>query len=312
MAFSVTILGSSAASPAYGRHHSAQFISIGKYHFLMDCGESAQMQLKRFRCKYSNVNQIFISHLHGDHFFGLIGLISSMHLHGRSDDLHVYGPVGLDEIISTQLRWSQSMISFKLIFHRNNPTEKELIFENEKVSVYSFPLVHRVPCSGFLFKEKFKPFRINKSKLNQDINLLDIANLTKGLDLFDSEGKLRYKNSDLTFGRKKSHSYAYCSDTAYSTDLKKYIDQVELLYHEATFTQDQTERAKQTGHSTASQAAEIAKLVEAKALAIGHFSNRYKYLVKHMEEAKSVFSNSFLALEGRTFEFSNEELIVTD
>ena len=312
MAFSVKILGSSSASPAHGRHHSAQFVSVGKHNFLVDCGESTQNQLKKYKCKYSNIQHIFISHLHGDHFFGLIGLISSMHLHGRTASLTVHGPQGLDEIISIQLKHSKCMLGFKLLYIQTNPTEKELLFENKEVEIYSFPLDHRVSCTGFLFQEKEKPYNLNKAKLDEDISLLDIADLKKGLDLFDSEGKIRYKNEELTLGQKKAHSYAYCSDTAFNTRLFDYILGVELLYHESTFTKEASERAKDTGHSTSQQAAEMANLVNAETLILGHFSNRYKDLTIFLEESQGIFPEVHLALEGRSFTYENKGLEIVD
>lgn len=301
MSFSVTILGSSGALPAYGRHPSSQFVEIQSRCFLIDCGEAAQMQLMRFDLNYHRINHIFISHLHGDHFLGLMGLLFTLHLQRRVADLHLYGHRGLDEIIITQLRYSQSTPSFKIIFHQIDPDEQTIIFEDDMITVETIPLKHKLPCSGFLFKEKQKPRRIDKTQLPEGLKLQHMAALKRGEDITDDEGNLLYANASLTYAPKKSRSYAYCSDTCYNQEMVNQIRNTDLLYHEATFTQDEIAKAIETKHSTAAQAASIAKEAEVQQLIIGHFSARYRDLTPIQEEAKAIFPNTQLALEGMRF-----------
>lgn len=302
MSFSLKILGSNSATPAFGRHHTAQLLSVQKHNFLIDCGEGTQERLIKYKNKPFNINHIFISHLHGDHYLGLMGLIFSMHLMRRTADLYVYAQHGLQEIITTQLKYSNSPLNYKIIFRELKPGESELLFEDELISVHSFPLVHRIPCSGFLFREKPKSIRLNKELLPDKISLADIGTLKKGEDLIDDNGNVLYKNSDLTFPPRKSRSYAFCSDTRYEEGLISYIKNVDLLYHETTFLDEGKEWAELTFHSTTKQAAEIAKKANAERLLIGHFSARYRDLSPFLAEAKEVFEGSYLATEGETFE----------
>jgi len=301
MSFSITILGSSGALPAYGRHPSSQFVEIQNRCFLIDCGEAAQMQLMRFDLNYHRINHIFISHLHGDHFLGLMGLLFTLHLQRRAADLHLYGHRGLDEIIITQLRYSQSTPSFKIIFHQIDADEQKVIFEDDVITVETIPLKHKLPCSGFLFKEKIKPRRIDKTQLPEGLKLQHMAALKRGEDITDDDGNILYTNASLTFPPKKSRSYAYCSDTCYNQEMVNQIRNIDLLYHEATFTQDEIAKAIETKHSTAAQAASIAKEAEVQQLIIGHFSARYRDLTPIQEEAKAIFPNTQLALEGMRF-----------
>lgn len=301
MSFSITILGSSGALPAYGRHPSSQFVEIQNRCFLIDCGEAAQMQLMRFDLNYHRINHIFISHLHGDHFLGLMGLLFTLHLQRRAADLHLYGHRGLDEIIITQLRYSQSTPSFKIIFHQIDADEQKVIFEDDVITVETIPLKHKLPCSGFLFKEKTKPRRIDKTQLPEGLKLQHMAALKRGDDITDDEGNILHTNASLTFPPKKSRSYAYCSDTCYNQEMVSQIRNTDLLYHEATFTQDEIAKAIETKHSTAAQAASIAKEAEVQQLIIGHFSARYRDLTPIQEEAKAIFPNTQLALEGMRF-----------
>ncbi|MCG8477403.1 MAG: ribonuclease Z [Cytophagales bacterium] len=302
MSFSVKILGSSGAAPAYDRHHSSQWLEIGKKRFLVDCGEGTQMQLQRYLCRTGKLKRIFISHLHGDHYFGLIGLISSMHLFRQIDELHIYGPKGLDDIIKIQLKYSDTFLNFKLIFHETHPDGLELLYEDSELSVYSFPLQHRVPCTGFLFREKPRPRKIIKERIQPDFSLLNLAELKQGKDILDESGKIKYRNEDYTKDPMPPRSYAYCSDTKYSPEIVEYIHGVDLLYHEATFTNEFEDRALETFHSTAAQAALTAKMAGAKKLIIGHFSARNKELDPLLQEARLVFPDTELAVEGETFE----------
>jgi ribonuclease Z len=301
LSFSITILGSSGAMPAYGRHPSAQLVEIQNRLFLVDCGEAVQMQLMRFQANYLRINHIFISHLHGDHYLGLLGLIFTMHLHKRETDLHIYSHKGLDEIITTNFRYSQSAPNFKIIFHRLQKDVREIIFEDSAITVETIPLSHKLTCSGFLFKEKPKPRRIDKTVLPEGLLINQIAGLKKGEDIRDSDGNILYKNDALTLSPRKSRSYAYCSDTAFREEIIDQIRSIDVLYHEATFTTEEEAKAIETQHSTAAHAATIAKRAEVTKLLVGHFSARYKDLEPILAEAKSIFRNTVLALEGEKF-----------
>ncbi len=302
MTFQVTILGSNSAIPAYGRHHTAQFVQLNNQKYLVDCGEATQNQLKHYKLSALKLNAIFISHLHGDHYLGLVGLLSSMHLQGRTKALYLLGPRGLKDIITTHFRFSDTVLKYKLIFKPTQAQTEALIFEDKNAKVYTIPLDHRIDCTGFLFKEKQHPIRFNKDKLPPNLSLAHIGSLKKGDDIFDEDGKLLYKNSDLTLPPLPQKSYAYCSDTKYIPELKKQLYGVDLLYHEATFLNESELWASNTFHSTTAQAAELAKESKAKKLLIGHFSARYKDLKPFEEEARKVFKESYLALEGSTFE----------
>jgi ribonuclease Z len=301
LSFKITILGSSGALPAYGRFPSAQLVEIQNRHFLVDCGEGAQMQLMKFQANLHRINHIFISHLHGDHYLGLMGLIFTMHLLRRTNDLHIYSHRGLDEIITTQFKYSQSAPNFKIIFHPLQKGVREIIYEDAALTIETIPLIHKIQCSGFIFREKEKPRRIDKEKLPQGLLIQQIANLKRGHDVIDEEGNVIYHNHDLTLPPRRSRSYAYCSDTAYNTLLVEQLQAIDVLYHEATFTMDEESKAIETQHSTASQAAKIARDANVNALLLGHFSARYKELDPILQEAKAIFSNVELAVEGSTF-----------
>lgn len=301
MSFSITILGSSGALPAYGRYPSAQLVEIENRHFLVDCGEGAQMQLMRFQANMHRINHILISHLHGDHYLGLMGLIFTMHLLRRTNDLHIYSHRGLDEIITTQLKHSRSVPGFRILFHQLETDLRETVYEDDKLSVETIPLAHKIPCTGFLFREKIKPRRVDTSKLPPGLKIRQIANLKKGDDVLDDGGNILYRNEELTLPPRQSRSYAYCSDTAYSESLVDQIRGVNILYHEATFGEDERLKARETLHSTAAQAAEVAKKANAQKLLIGHFSARYKELTTLLEEARNVFEDVELAVEGSVF-----------
>lgn len=300
MSFKITILGSSGALPAYGRFPSSQWIEIQNHHFLLDCGEGAQMQLMKYQANLHRISHIFISHLHGDHYLGLMGLLFTMHLHRRTGDLHIYSHRGLDEIITTQFRHSRSVPSYKIHFHELEENKREIILENTVLTVETIPLRHGICCSGFLFREKVKPRRINKEKLPQGLLLQQLAGLKRGDDIIDESGNILYTNEELTLPPKHSRSYAYCSDTAYHEDIIPQIREVDLLYHEATFTTDEEAKARETRHSTARQAALIARSACVGKLLLGHFSARYKDLTPLLEEAQHVFPHTAAAIEGET------------
>lgn len=301
MSFSLKILGSNAAIAAHHRHQTSQLLTMMQVPFLIDCGEGTQLRLKKFKIKSQRIDHIFISHLHGDHYYGLMGLISSLHLYGRKKELNIYAPPGLKEIISIQLKYSQSSLNYKIKYQEWTPGKSELLFENVNLTVHSFPLDHRIDCSGFLFKEKPKKRRIKKGLLEKNISPLKIIALKDGKDVLDEDGNVLLENKKYTMEPARQCSYAYCSDTRYDEKILPYIENVDLLYHEATFMEDMKERAEVTFHTTTKQAGEIAKKAKIKKLLIGHFSTRYKELEPMLEETQSVFENSALALEGETF-----------
>ena len=300
MTFKLKILGSNSAAPAHNRNQTSQLLYINNYRFLIDCGEGTQMQLARYNVKLNKINHIFISHLHGDHFFGLMGLVSTMHLFRRAKDLHIFAPLGLSEIITTSLKYSESYLNFRIIFHTLEKDHPELIYENEILTVHTIPLSHGIHCNGFLFREKPKPNKINKEALPENISLKNIALLKKGQDILDEEGNILYKNEMLTLPAKKSFSFAYCSDTIYDESIIPQIKDVDLLYHESTFTNEMADRAKDTFHSTAAQAASIAAKAGVSKLILGHYSIRYKDLYPLLNEAKRIFSETVLSKEGES------------
>lgn len=269
---------------------------------MVDCGEATQNQIKHYKLSALKLDAIFISHLHGDHYLGLVGLLSSMHLQGRTNSLELFGPRGLRDIITTHFKFSDTVLKYKLNFTPTDVTSEEIIYKDKHVEISTIPLDHRIECTGFLFKEKPHPIRFNKEKLPPDLSLVNIASLKKGKNIYDDDNKLLYKNSELTLPPHKQRSYAYCSDTKYIPELKKHLQSVDLLYHEATFLDESELRASNTYHSTAAQAAMLAKNSQAKKLLIGHFSARYKELNPFQEEARKVFKESYLAIEGTTFD----------
>jgi len=303
--FELTILGSSGAIPAYGRFPSCQYLQASNRQFLIDCGEGAQMQMTRFQIPYHKIQRVFISHLHGDHFLGLMGLLFSMHLQKRSAELHLHAFKGLDEIITAQLKYSRSSLNFNIIFHPMTEGSTEVIYEDDALTVETIPLYHRIACSGFLFKEKLKQRKINKDKLPKDILLQQIIALKEGKDILDDTGKVIYKNEELTLPPARSLSYAYCSDTAFNLAIAKQIDGVDLLYHEATFMQEEKKKAIETFHSTTADAAHIAIQSNTKELIIGHFSARYRDLEPMLKETQEIFPNTSLAIEGQTFKIGS-------
>lgn len=302
MSFALKILGSNSAAPAHNRHQTSQLLMIQNHVFLIDCGEGTQMQLSKYKVKFHRINHIFISHLHGDHYLGLMGLISTLHLQGRSADLHIYAPSGLAAIITLQLKYSETILNYKIKFRKLNTAIKEVIFENEVLTIETIPLNHRISCSGFLFREKPKKRRIIKEKMPPNLSLQHIISLKNGADIYDKKGQLLYSNEALTLPPKKSRAYAYCSDTKYEEQIVAQIYGVDLLYHESTFLSDREDRAAQTYHSTARQAATIAKKAHVGQLLLGHYSIRYKELQPILDEAKQVFDNAKLAIEGEVIE----------
>lgn len=302
MPFRLTILGSNSAVPAYNRHPTSQALNIRERMFLIDCGEATQMQMERYRIRKSRIEQIFISHLHGDHYFGLIGLITSMQLMQRNKPLDIFSPPGLQEIIDLQLKETKKEMTYELRFHVLTSDKSELIFETEEIEVYTIPLQHGIRCNGFLFKEKARLRRLRKDKLAAlEIPIDQRQAIKEGSDFVMEDGTV-VPHLELTAEPSRPRSYAYCSDTAYSEKILPIISGVDLLYHESTFLNENKDRAEVTNHSTVEQAATIAKKAEAKRLLIGHFSAKYKDLTPFLDQATEVFENTSLALEGERFE----------
>lgn len=299
--FKIKILGSNAASFAHGRHHTSQALYFGADLYLIDCGEGTQIRMQQHQVKPGKLSHIFISHLHGDHCLGLPGLLSSLHLSGRLADMHIYGPPGLDEWLTTYWRVSNSVLSYKVHFHRIVNEPLATVFENDDLIVRALPLDHRIQTTGFLFQEKIKFYPLLREKLPADILPHQINQLVKGQNVLDEHGAIKYAFQDFTGEPHKPRTYAYCSDTRYLDHLAELVHGVDLLYHEATFVADREERALTTFHSTALQAAMVAKAAKAKELIIGHFSSRYETLDAHLQEAKTVFEHTKLAIEGEVF-----------
>lgn len=260
------------------------------------------MQMSKLNLSHNRLEHILISHLHGDHYLGLMGLLFTMHLNGRVNPLHLYAFRGLTEILTMHLRHSRSDLNFKVRFHELTEDKIETIFEDDALTIETIPLRHKLSCCGFLFREKTKPRRIDKEKLFEGMLLQHIAQLKRGTDVHDEEGELLYRSDDFTISPRKSFSYAYCSDTAFHPPLAAQLKNVDLIYHEATFTESEKSKAADTLHSTASEAAEIARLANAGKLLLGHFSARYRELDVLLGEARSIFPATELALESSTFE----------
>lgn len=300
--FDLLILGSSSASPTSERNPSAQLLNIAERFFLIDCAEGTQVQLRKYKAKFQAIDHIFISHLHGDHFFGLPGLLSSMHLLGRKQDITIYCPKELKGIIDLINKVSETTFNYTVHWKFTDDKGLNLLFEDSKVEVYSFPLKHRIYCTGFLFKEKPLPRKIDKFKLDQlEVSTSEILKLRKGMDVLNDNGVL-IKNEEVTLDPAKARSYAYCSDTIYNPAICDFIKGVDLLYHESTFLEEHAARAKKTYHTTAKQAAEIAKNANVKKLLMGHFSVRYGHLESFVNEASVIFNNCELAIDGKKIE----------
>lgn len=299
----LTILGCHSATPRINANPTSQVVEIGNHIFLIDCAEGTQIQLRRFKVKFSRIKHIFISHLHGDHYFGLAGLISTFRLLTRVTDLHIYGPKGIKKIITLQMKLAESWTNYNLIFHELESKESQLIFEDEKLEVFTIPLKHRIYTNGFLFKEKptERKLLIDKA-IDENINKAYFRKLKQGFDVLNEKGKL-IKNELVTTEGQKPKSYAFCSDTAYNKEIVPLIKGVDLLYHESTFLKTHKNLAKQTKHSTAKEASKIAKMANVKTLMLGHYSSRYDNKDLFKAEAQEVFDNVVLAQDGKQFEF---------
>jgi len=291
----LTILGYNSAIPTVKSAPTAQFLEMEERCFLIDCGEGTQVQLRKAKAKFSKINHIFISHLHGDHVFGLPGLISSFRLLGRETPLHVYGPKGIKEMMETIFRITETHQGFEVVFHELSSKKSEKVFEDNRVEVFTIPLDHRIYCNGYLFKEKPKERHLNMQEISKypEIEICDYHNLKRGKDIQLSDGYI-LKNENLTKPAEPSVSYAFCSDTRYLESIIPIIKNVDVLYHEATFLHDLKKMADYTGHSTALEAAKIARKANVKKLILGHFSNRYNDLSVFLNEACEIFPETYL------------------
>ena len=299
--FHLTILGSSSATPTSNRNPSAQYLNFIDRNILIDCGEGTQSQIRKYKLKLTKIEHIFISHLHGDHYFGLPGLLSSLHLLNQTHEVHLYCFKELKEILEQIFKYSDTFLRYRLVYHFLDSKRPEVIFEDDKIQVSSFPLKHRIACCGFVFREKSSLLSVKKDMIElYKLSPHDIVKIKNGEDFVDEDGNL-VKNQHLTHAPNPLLSYAYCSDTVFDESLAEVLYNVSLLYHEATFCNDQKERAEVTFHSTAEQAAQIAKKAQVEQLLIGHFSSRYKDTSVFAQEAKAVFEKTFLAEEGKTF-----------
>lgn len=302
MSIKLTILGCHSATPRANAFPTSQYLEINNRHFLIDCGEGTQQQMRKYKVGFTKINHIFISHLHGDHFYGLIGLLSTYGILSREKELHIYGPKGIKEVTLLQLKVSKSHANYPIIFHELNSKESELIFEDDKVSVKTIPLKHRVYTNGYLFTEKEKPLKLHIDNIKQykEIDRADYNNIKAGKDITLSTGEI-ILNSELTLPPKQPLSFAFCSDTVYKPDIVPIIKDADLLYHEATFLNDKEDLARKTKHTTSKQAAQIAKDANVNQLILGHYSGRYKDISLFKKEAKEIFDKTELAEPGKYF-----------
>lgn len=299
----LTILGCYAATPRTFTNPTSQVLEIKNRLFLIDCGEGTQVQLRKNQIRFSKINHIFISHLHGDHFYGLIGLVSTFMLLNRTTDLHIYGPKGIKEVINLQMRLSNSWVNYGLFFHELESKESEIVYEDDKVVVKTIPLKHRVYTNGFLFQEKKGDRKMNlDAVLNFEIDKCFYQNIKNGKDITLDDGRV-IENEKLTFDPIPPKSYAFCSDTAYDEKIVPIVEGVSVLYHESTFLEKEIDLANRTLHSTAKEAARIALKANVNQLLLGHYSTRYPSIELFKEEAETVFPNVLLSDDGISFEF---------
>lgn len=301
MSFELTILGSNSALPISNRYPTAQVLEVPGRCFLIDCGEGTQIQLRRNKINFSKLRNIFISHLHGDHYYGLIGLLSSMNLMGIKQDIHIYAHSELKRLIDAQLNFIRGEMTIKPVFHPLNLKKTQKIFESKNIEVISFPVKHSVPTCGFLFREKPKPANIKKEMIKiHGIPIAQIKNIKEGADFIANNGTV-IPNAALTIPPRKPKSYAFCTDTAFYPPVADIIRGADVLYHESTFLEELHDLAGKTLHSTARQAAEMAKLAEVNKLLIGHFSARFKDISLFEGEARAVFENTEAVVDGKKY-----------
>jgi len=302
MTFSITILGNASAMPTKNRFPTSQVLNVHERLFLIDCGEGTQMQLRRCGISILKLNAVFISHLHGDHLFGLFGLLSTMSMLGRKGDFPIYAPIGLKNILDDHLKYFGEGMTFTPIVHGINTNKSELIYENRAITVHTIPLRHRVPCAGFLFREKTPQLNVHKHFIvKHALSICDIVQLKNGDDVTLPDGEI-VTSEAATYLPYAPRSYAFCSDTAFSKKVISQVQNVDLLYHETTYQNDRVPLAHETMHATAAEAATVAKEASVKKLLIGHFSSRYSNDHGFLAEAQSVFPNTTIAKEKETFE----------
>ncbi|WP_372473104.1 ribonuclease Z [Capnocytophaga sp. ARDL2] len=297
------ILGCFSATPRGFGRTTSQVLEINNEMVLIDCGEGSQVALRKHKIKFARINHIFISHLHGDHFFGLIGLISTFTLLNRVNDLHIYGPKGIKEIILLQLKLSKTYTSYNLFFHELESEESEIILENDKITVRTIPLIHRVYTNGYLFTEKPGKRKLNLTACDKyKVDTCYFNKIKEGGDFVTEQGEVIH-NSELTFDADPAKSYAFCSDTVYTETIVPIIKNATVLYHESTFLEEDADRCEHTKHSTAKQAAKIAQMAEVNHLILGHYSTRYHDLSLFKTEAQEIFEPTELAEDGKVFKF---------
>ncbi|WP_026315664.1 ribonuclease Z [Riemerella columbina] len=295
MSATLTILGFNSAIPTVNSSPTSQLLEMQERYFLIDCGEGTQVQLRKAKAKFSKINHIFISHLHGDHCFGLPGLVASFRLLGRETPLHIYGPKGIKKMLETIFDITETHRGFEVIYHELDSSESIKVYEDARVEVFTIPLDHRIYCNGYLFREKPKDRHLNMEEIRKypEIEVCDYHFLKQGRDFELSDGFI-LKNEVLTLPPEPPVSYAFCSDTRYLETVIPIIKGVNLLYHEATFLHELKEMADYTGHTTALEAATIAQKAQVKKLILGHFSNRYADLTVFTDEARSIFPETYL------------------
>ena len=304
MKFELTILGCGGAIPTLERNPSSQYLNIQDRHFLIDCGEGSQIQLRKYKCKFSKIDHIFISHLHGDHFLGLFGYLSTLSLLGRKSPINIYAPKDLLNLINAHNEISGKIYNFDLNFIPLNFQKSTKLFEDNILEIFSFPVNHSVPCCGFLFKEKKSPRNIIKTKIKDlGLGIGDIKKLKNRENCIVNGKAIKYK--DVTVPGNKARSYAYCADTKYDEKIIPFIKDVDVIYHESTFLEELKNKASKTKHSTANQAAEIALSANSKMLILGHFSARYDNIEKFVQEASSIFKNTVAAYDGYKYQIKN-------
>jgi len=298
--FELQILGSGSATPMVGRHPTAQILAVGEGRYLIDCGEGTQLRLLEHRRRFSTLRVVFISHLHGDHFLGLFGLLSTMSMQGRQEPLLVVGPWGIEQMVTTVNLHSQMQLGYDVTFQPIDTEAHALVYEDGLVRVWSLPMRHRVPCAGYLFEEQPRRARLLKERLPAGLGAAELNQLAQGRDLPPdaATGRPAVQHADVSVPAAPPTRYAFCSDTLYQPDLAELVRGVDLLYHEATFLDELRGRAAQTFHSTARQAAELAQSAGVKQLLIGHFSSRYRQIEGHLLEARAIFPATILASEG--------------
>lgn len=301
MHFELTILGSNGAIPAYDRHPTSHFLNYNGDGFLLDCGEGTQMQMARYNIKRGRLDHIFITHLHGDHFFGLMGLITSFNLNYREHTLHIHGPKGIEEIVRAHFTYAQTQLRYAIEFHVVTDDRPQVVYENSQLTVESIILRHRIPTTGYLFREKPGQRKILPEKIAlHEIPVSEIGRIKQGADYTKPDGSV-IANHDLTTDPAPARSYAFCTDTVYTETFLDQIQGVSVLYHEATFVNMHRERAAETMHSTTTEAATIALKANVGKLIIGHYSARYEDLAPLLAECKEVFTNTELAVEGQSY-----------